>query len=54
MAQRVYVLTAEIEKGQWQPVAVVTSEDTADQWYREGKNRDWVPLDLCPVVRLKA
>ncbi len=44
--QTVYVLTTIVEGGENRPVAVVTDEHVADQWIREGKDNDWIPLEL--------
>jgi len=46
MGQPIYVLTTLVEGNEWRPVAVVTDEYVADQWIREGKDNDWIPLEL--------
>lgn len=45
----VYVLTTMVEGNEWRPVAVVTDENVAAQWIREGKDNDWIPLELDDV-----
>ena len=50
MAQNVYVLTSLMGEGkaakEWRPLAVVTSEATAEQWTKESNNNDYIFLEL--------
>lgn len=46
-----YVLTA-IENKDERPVAVVDSEQTANEWVKEDKGHNWIPFDLNDVQGL--
>ncbi len=50
MGQTVYVLTSLLAEGnEWRPVAVVTDENVAEQWIKEGRDNDWIPFELDDV-----
>jgi|SRR5271157_989270 len=49
MGQPIFVLTTIVDNGENRPVAVVTDENVANQWVREGNDNDWIPFELDDV-----
>lgn len=56
MGQMVYVLMGlegSSKKGKdWRPLGVVTNPDVAEEWYKYGKDVDWVPLELDDIKNI--